>query len=294
MVILPDLRWPLALRRWREAEGAGFATAWTYDHLSWRTLREGPWLTAVPLLAAVAASTERLRLGTLVATPNFRHPVLLAKDAVALDEVSGGRLELGLGAGGAGPDATVLGWPGLDAPGRAARFSDFVDTLDTVLTHPGGASVTTVSYTAVDARSLPGCTQQPRVPFTVAASGPRGMRVAVRHARTWATFGPLRGADGPAAWRSAVAAQVDVLDAACHELGRDPASLRRLALVGLDLAWAQDSVTGWDELCGWLAEHAFTDVVLHWPRPADPGLPGPSPAVFAAVCERLAGGPRPR
>src|SRR5438445_13370845 len=109
LVILPDLRWPQAQERWREAEARGFTTAWTYDHLSWRALRDGPWLGTVPLLAAVAASTTTLRLGTLVTTPNFRHPALLAKDIMTLDEVSSGRIEVGIGAGGTGYDAPVRG-----------------------------------------------------------------------------------------------------------------------------------------------------------------------------------------
>ena len=93
----------------RAAEDAGFSTVWTYDHLSWRSLRDGPWFGAVPLLAAAARITERIRLGTLVASPNFRHPVPFAKEILTLDEVSGGRLDLGIGAGGTGADATVLG-----------------------------------------------------------------------------------------------------------------------------------------------------------------------------------------
>src|SRR5690348_13376960 len=100
VVILPDLSWEGSRRRWREAEQRGFHAAWTYDHLSWRTLRDGPWHGAVPLLAAAAGVTERIRLGTLVTSPNFRHPALLAKDVMTLDHISGGRFELGIGAGG--------------------------------------------------------------------------------------------------------------------------------------------------------------------------------------------------
>src|SRR5205085_1494270 len=91
------------LERWRDAERRGFETAWTYDHLSWRSLRDGPWLGAMPLLSAVAASTTTLRVGTLVTSPNFRHPALLAKDVMTLDEISAARRDLGhLRAGRAG------------------------------------------------------------------------------------------------------------------------------------------------------------------------------------------------
>src|SRR4051812_7673167 len=193
VVILPELRWPAALTRWQDAERRGFATAWTYDHLSWRSLRDDPWLGAVPLLSAGAASTTTLRVGTLVTSPNFRHPALLAKDVMTLDEISGGRIDLGIGAGGIGYDASVLGEPPPKLPDRAARFAEFVDALDVLLREPV-ASYQGDFFTVVDSRTLPGCTQSPRVPFTVAAAGPRAMGVAARHGATWVTYGPFTDA----------------------------------------------------------------------------------------------------
>src|SRR3954470_25033687 len=190
VVILPDLRWPAALERWRDAERRGFETAWTYDHLSWRSLRGEPWLGAIPLLSAVAASTTTLRVGTLVTSPNFRHPALLAKDVMTLDEISGGRFDLGIGAGGIGYDATVLGAPPPRLPDRAARFAEFVDALDVLLREPM-SSYQGRFFTVVDSRTLPGCTQTPRVPFTIAAAGRRALRVAARHGETWVTYGPV-------------------------------------------------------------------------------------------------------
>src|SRR5688500_5804313 len=99
VVILPDLRWPEARERWRRAEQLGLDHAWTYDHIAWGELRDAPWFGSVPLLAAVAASTDRIRIGTLVASPNFRHPVPFARELLALDDISGGRLTVGLGSG---------------------------------------------------------------------------------------------------------------------------------------------------------------------------------------------------
>lgn len=109
-VILPYRRWHEGGRStWTRAEQLGFHTAYTYDHLSWRSFRDGPWFGAVPTLTAAASVTERLRLGTLVTSPNFRHPVTLAKELISLDDISGGRITLGIGAGGTGFDATALG-----------------------------------------------------------------------------------------------------------------------------------------------------------------------------------------
>lgn len=285
VVILPDLPWRDALRRWREAEERGFATAWTYDHLSWRSLRDRPWLGTVPLLAAVAASTSRLRMGTLVTSPNFRHPALLAKDVMTLDEVSGGRIELGVGAGGTGFDAVVLGGQPLSPAQRQARFSEFVDALDVLLREPA-ASYSGRFFSAVESRTYPGCVQRPRVPFTVAAAGPKAMGVAARHAATWVTYGPVAEDVSATAWFAGVERQLSLLEAACADAERDPAALARMALVGLEMAWAQESVGAWDDLVGRLDDLGFTDVVVHWPRPHDAVLPGPRMAVFDAISRR--------
>ena len=80
IVILPDERWSVARERWRRAEEYGFHTAWTYDHIGWRSLVDGPWFDAVPTLTAAALVTSTIRLGTFVASPNFRHPVPFARE----------------------------------------------------------------------------------------------------------------------------------------------------------------------------------------------------------------------
>jgi len=105
-------------------------TVWTYDHLMWTQLRDGPWYGCVPLLAAAAAGTRRVRLGTQVATPNYRHPVPFAKELMTLDQLSGGRLEVGLGAGVEGPDASVLGDPPRSRRERTDRFAEWLGLLD--------------------------------------------------------------------------------------------------------------------------------------------------------------------
>ena len=287
VVILPDLPWATALGRWQAAETRGFSSAWSYDHLSWRSLRDGPWFGALPLLAGVAASTTTIRIGTLVTSPNFRHPALLAKDAMTLDHISSGRFDLGVGAGGTGFDAHVLGEPPPSVAERAARFEGFTDALDVLLRQPM-VSYTGPHYTVVESRTVPGCVQQPRVPFTVAAAGPRALAVAARHGDSWVTFGPMVGEDTPTTWYAAVTGQIRSLETACGQLGRDPGSIGRTAMVSLDLAWPQASIGAWDDFCGRLDILGFTEVLLHWPRPDDPLLPGPPPALFDEISSRLA------
>jgi alkanesulfonate monooxygenase SsuD/methylene tetrahydromethanopterin reductase-like flavin-dependent oxidoreductase (luciferase family) len=285
VVLLPEHSWAEARPRWQEAEARGFRTAWTYDHLTWRTLRDGPWLSPLPLLTAVAAATSTLRIGTLVASPNYRHPATLAKEAMTLDDISDGRLVLGLGAGGVGWDATALGNPAPTLKQRSERFADFVDALDVILRTPSGSYEGPV-FAAPDFRTLPGCVQQPRVPFVVAAAGPRALRVAARHGQGWVTFGPIGETESPQEWYAAIARQSADLTTACESLGRDPANVRRTVLVSLEQSWAQSSVAAWEDFAGRIAEIGFDEVAVHWPRPGDDALPGMAPAVLDALSSR--------
>ncbi len=271
VVILPELPWPRARRVWQRAEALGFEHAWTYDHLAWRSLRDRPWFGAVPTLTAAAAVTDRIRLGPLVATPNFRHPVPFARELITLDEVSAGRLTLGLGAGGPGWDSTMLGQASWSARERADRFGEFVELTDRLLREPA-TSYRGRYFVADEARTYPGCVQQPRVPFAIAATGPRGMRLAASYGEVWVTTGdrhrerPLPADDGA----RVVRAQLDGVDAACAAVGRDPSSLRRLVLTGPVLDGGLASVDAFHETVGRYDEVGVTDLVVHWPRPDEP------------------------
>ncbi len=167
-VILPIYPWREGRDVWRSADDLGFHGAYTYDHLSWRSFRDGPWFGAVPTLAAAAGVTERVRLGTLVSSPNFREPVTFAKDVMTLDDLSRGRVTVGLGAGTTGFfDATVLGGEPWSARERADRLRDFKILLDRLLTEPTVTHDEAHSRTH-EARPCPGPVQSPRVPFAIA------------------------------------------------------------------------------------------------------------------------------
>lgn len=267
-VVLPIHRAAEARAVWQEADDAGFHAAYTYDHLSWRTFRDGPWFGAVPTLAAAAAWTSRVRLGTLVSSPNFREPVTLAKDVMTLDDLSGGRMVLGLGAGTNGFDATVLGHEGWSPRERADRFAEMTDLLDRLLTEPAVTARGTY-YAAHEARTVPGCVQTPRVPFAVAATGPRGLRLTARQGQAWVTTGDARvGADGTVAEsRAAVRAQVERLEAACAAEGRDPASVSRVLLTGFTPDRPLASLDAFDEVAGAYAEAGIDEIVVHRPIP---------------------------
>ncbi|RPK47264.1 F420-dependent glucose-6-phosphate dehydrogenase [Streptomyces sp. ADI92-24] len=285
-VILPVDRWHGGGRaKWQRAEELGFHAAYTYDHLSWRTFRDGPWFGALPTLTAAAAATTRLRLGTLVTSPNFRHPVTLAKELISLDDISGGRITLGVGAGGNGFDATALGQEAWTPRERADRFGEFVPLLDRLLTED---AVTQEGdfYSAVEARNIPGCVQRPRLPFAVAATGPRGLRLAARYGQAWVTTGdPKLYEEGtPEQSDEALRGQVARLGAACGTIGRDVAELDKVLLTAFtpDRSTMLDSVDAFVDFAGRQRETGFTEIVVHWP------IPDSDFAADEAVFERIA------
>ena len=271
-LLLPEFRWSTARSLWHRVEELGFDHAWTYDHLAWRSLRDATWFGAVPFLAAGAVATERIRIGTLVASPNFRHPVPFARELVTLDDISDGRLTLGIGAGGEGWDAVMLGQDPWSRAERADRFAEFMDVLDRLLRHRE-VSYRGRFYVAVDARTYPGCVQEPRIPFAVAATGPRGMAVAAALGQTWVTTGDLAPEGtllGAEEGVRVVRAQMARLAEACAAIGRDPASIGRLVLTGPRLAAGLHSPDAFDETAGRYEEAGVTDLVVHWPRDDDP------------------------
>ncbi|MFE2414014.1 LLM class flavin-dependent oxidoreductase [Kitasatospora sp. NPDC059408] len=267
-VILPIHRWGEGQKIWRRAEELGFHAAYTYDHLSWRSFRDEPWFGSVPTLTAAATATERLRLGTLVTSPNFRHPVTLAKELITLDDVSGGRLTLGIGAGGVGYDATAMGQEAWSPKERADRFGEFLPLLDKLLREDATTEADTY-YSAVEARNIPGCVQTPRVPFYVAATGPRGLRLAAEHGQGWVTYGDPRGpADVPVEQApEVITRQIAKLTTACEAVGRDVATLEKVLLQGSTAEKPLQSLGAFVDWAGTYRELGITELVIHWPVP---------------------------
>jgi alkanesulfonate monooxygenase SsuD/methylene tetrahydromethanopterin reductase-like flavin-dependent oxidoreductase (luciferase family) len=282
LVILPSDRWREARRQWEWADDVGFATAWTYDHIRWGGMPDGPWHAAVPVLAAAAAVTRRVRLGTLVASPNFRHPVPLARDVLALDDVSGGRFDLGIGPGSGGPDATALGQPPWSSTERMDRFEEFLRILRAILDGDADARTTITGryYAAADTPSTPGALQAP-FPLTIAAGGPRGLGLAVDFGQQWVTIGPASGTPRtPEAILRAARQQCALLDAACNERGRDVATLRKV-LLWTPTETILTSRHQFDELAAPYEELGFNEFVLH--HPAQSGPYGGSIPVFEQI-----------
>jgi alkanesulfonate monooxygenase SsuD/methylene tetrahydromethanopterin reductase-like flavin-dependent oxidoreductase (luciferase family) len=266
IIILPTDRWPQQAQRWRRAEAYGFDHAWTYDHLTWDPLAGMPWGATLPTLVAAATVTERLPLGTWVASPNYRHPVSFARELAALDDVSGGRATLGVGAGGTGHDAVVTGGDVLPPADRAARLEEFVELIDGLLTRPS-TDHSGRFYAAIDARTTLPCVQRPRLPFVIAANGPRTMRLAARFGRGWATTGATPRGSGDEVWWAGVAHLADQFDEVLAAAGRPTGSIDRMLSVDAAATFSLTSVRHFEDVVGRAAQLRFSDVVVHWPVP---------------------------
>ena len=288
IVILPQDRWPEARRKWTLAEELGFDHAWTYDHLSWRSLAGEPWGATVPTLAAAAAATSTIRLGTFVASPNFRHPVPFAKELATVDDIAGGRMLLGVGSGGTGFDAFVLGQPEYTPRQRHERFAEFVERLDTLLRFEndgdGGISFAGDWYRAVNARMVGAPAQSPRLPFVIAANGPKGVALAARFGQGWVTTGS--GEYRGEAWWREVASLAGRLDDAAEAAGRDPLTIDRYLSLDAESFYSLASADAFEDAAARAAELGFTDVIAHWPR--QDGLYAGSEDVLVEAAARFA------
>jgi alkanesulfonate monooxygenase SsuD/methylene tetrahydromethanopterin reductase-like flavin-dependent oxidoreductase (luciferase family) len=235
-----NMTWELTVERWRRFERMGFESAWLCDHLIQPSRPQGPYFEAWTLLAALAARTERIRLGVLVTSNTFRHPSILAKEVVTVDHISNGRLDVGLGAGWYEPEHRMFGIPFPEPPELVARFREAVELIDVTLRNDV-SSYQGRYYRTEGLRNRPAPVQRPRPPFLLGAFGPRMLKIVARHADTWNAFG------SPQEMRE----RNQLLDEYCRELGRDPETLDR-------------SVYYWASRLGadpWRSVQAFQDAI---------------------------------
>jgi len=227
-VQLPEVervvRWPELRDMARAAEEVGFDSIWVGDHLLYRDPGQpprGPW-EAWSTLAALAAVTERVRLGPLVASVSFHNPAMLAKKAAAVDEISGGRLILGIGAGWNEPEYRAFGFP---FDHRVERFEEAF-TIIRGLLREGRVDFSGRYQQARDVLLLPPPRRPGGPPIMVGTVGPRMLRIAAEHADAWNAWFSWYG--------NSVEGLRDLLrkvDAACADVGRDPATLERTVAV---------------------------------------------------------------
>ena len=262
-LVLPNEPWRDLAARWRRLEDGGVDSIWSCDHFTNPHRPGQPWFEASTSLAALATSTTRVRIGLLVGAIVSRSPALFVKEAQTVDHLSGGRLELGLGAGGAPTDQPMWGVEEWSPRERVERFAEYVEVVDRLsredeVTYDGSWYRTTGAVTA------PGFVQRPRPPLVLAAHGSGTLSVAARFADTWNTYGPDL---------DAARASSEKLDDACVKIGRDPAEIRRAALVGLMEGTSWTSASNFEDLVHTWFNAGFTEVVFYDPPYGRAGVP---------------------
>jgi alkanesulfonate monooxygenase SsuD/methylene tetrahydromethanopterin reductase-like flavin-dependent oxidoreductase (luciferase family) len=254
---LPELR-----RRWLLAERLGFDVLWNCDTVVEPDRPRHLMFDGPATLTLMAAQTSRIRVGTLVSSLYFRHPVTLAKAATTVDHVSAGRLEIAVGVGDPSAGAAAVGveWSARES---VDRFAEFLELLDLLLrqevTDFGGRF-----YRCTGAEVIPPPVQAPRPPITVAAHGPRMLRLAAKHADSWSSWGGS-GVETEADLYRVTAERRDRFDEFCVEFGRDPQAIRH-SIVCYPPLTPWESAEYFLDMVGRFAEVGIDEFVLYLPE----------------------------
>ena len=234
---------------WRIADESGFDHVWDFDHLASigdggpdRPIYEG-WM----LQAAIAEATKRVRIGCLVTGNTYRNPAVLAKSAVTVDHLSGGRLEFGIGAAWALIEHEMYGIPGLDH--RVGMLSESLRIIRSLWTEER-TNFEGRYYHFKDAIGNPKPMQKPYPPIWIGASGPSTLRLVARYADVW----NIAGGDA-----SRVKELTPMLEEACGAVGRDPSEIRR----SIQFGWDGEDRHHLIELCAQFLELGVTEQVIY-------------------------------
>jgi alkanesulfonate monooxygenase SsuD/methylene tetrahydromethanopterin reductase-like flavin-dependent oxidoreductase (luciferase family) len=232
-------RWTDIAAMAHNAEAIGFDSLWLPDHFLIRDdpAREplGVW-ECTAILSALAAATSRVELGTLVMCSGFRNPATLAKMADTIDEISGGRLILGLGAGYHDPEYHAFGYP---TDHRYSRFAEAIQIIHGLLRN-GAIDFAGKYYQARDCVLRPRGPRAAGPPIMIGTRGPKMLRLTAQYADLWNAF-LLRGRSRP----EDLAPILGPLDAACKEAGRDPTTLGRTASVHWNASERAEAIPAW-------------------------------------------------
>ena len=227
-----EVRWPQLQEMVRLAEDIGLDSIWLGDHYLHRDDQRtrGPW-EAWTQLAAIAAVTSRVEIGPLVAATAFHQPAVLAKFASTVDEISGGRLILGLGAGWNEAEFAAFGFP-FDQ--RVSRFEEAFTIIRTLL-RDGHIDFDGRFYQLRDCELLPRGLRPGGPPLMVGSNGPRMLRITMPYVQAWNAWFLWFGNATPG-----LAQQRALVDGACAEVGRDPDAVERTAAAFVRLPGALD------------------------------------------------------
>jgi F420-dependent oxidoreductase-like protein len=221
-----DVTYEQVLAIWKEAETLGFDSAWDFDHFApIRGDFEGPCLEGWTLLAALAAETERIRIGALVTGNTYRNPALLAKMATTVDQISGGRLYLGIGAAWFEKEHVAYGFPFYTAKERADRLGEALQVI-TKLWGPAPRTFKGQYYSIEDAPWNPPNVQQPHPPIVIGGKGKKWiMPLVARYADAWNV--PI------GVTPNGIRKRMEIVRAECERIGRKPCDIEIQAFLVL-------------------------------------------------------------
>lgn len=226
--LLPNASWKELIRRFKYIEELGFDVTGTGDHFVDYSRLNEPWFELWTLLAAIAVETTHIRLGTYVTQIPLRNPALLARQALNVDHISNGRLELGLGTGiVTDPACEIMGIPNWSNKERVARFKEYVEIVDQLLSN----EVTTYKGRYYEIRRAvmnPRPVQKPRPPITIAALGSIMLKYAARYADTWNTLSTSKTFEEQL---DETRKRSQLVDKYCSDIKRAPSSLRHSYLM---------------------------------------------------------------
>ena len=269
VLVLPNADWAEILRCSKHVEDLGFDLVTTADHFVDWSDTSRLWHEGWSVLAALAMATDRIRLATYVTQFPLRHPAMLARQALTIDHISGGRLEIGLGTGiNIDPSYDMMGIPNWNGKERVVRFKEYVEIVDRLLFNEI-SSYEGEFFTITNAVVKPRPVQRPRPPIVIAALGPVMVRFAARLADTWNT---MSFAATFSEQLAEVAGRVRICDEACAKFGRDPGSLRRSYHMFDPTARSSGgafsyyaSVDAFEETAGRIMEAGFSELSLYYP-----------------------------
>lgn len=265
--------WPDMLSVWREADGIElFESGWLFDHF-YPIVGDsaGPCMEGWTLLAALAQATRRLRLGTLVTGTHYRHPAVLANMAASLDVISGGRLELGIGAGWNTEESGAYGIELGSPTERSDRLEEACQVLIGLLSQET-TDFAGKYYQLTNARCEPKGPQRPHPPICIGGSGERRtLRTAARYAQHWNFLGGTP---------EEFARKRDVLFEHCADVGRDPAEITLSAHVRLNAE--HDTAATASDVAD-LADEGLDLAIVYLLPPLDPAVLTPLAEELAAL-----------
>ncbi len=250
-VVLQNFPWQDLVRLWEKFESLGFDSTWVADHFVNYADPTNSWFEGWSVLAAMANATSTIRIGTLVTSITLRNPAVLARQAMTVDHISNGRLEIGIGAGAPGeidPSYKMVGIKNWTAKERVERLREQVEIIDTLLRN-NTSNYNGKHYNLEGVIMAPAPIQKPRPPITVAAHVKGSLKIAAEYADTWCSFGAEFGAP-PDVVVEKTKKRIDFIDKYCEKIGRDPASLGRSLLI-----------FGAEANTAFVSEQHFTEVV---------------------------------